>query len=139
MICRNDQNESNKQFNFNLERRGPKGSNKQRSRETPNHEKLRMQSTLISRIKKKTSLKNRRECNQEITFAEIEKTIKSFKNNKPPGNDGLPPEFYKTFNEILKTDLHKLHFEIPQLGQMPKHAAGSFILFLQKKRQRGYN
>ena len=78
MICRNDQNESNKQFNFNLERRGPKASNKQRSRETPNHEKLRMQSILISRIKKKTSPKNRRECNQEITFAEIEKTIKSF-------------------------------------------------------------
>ena len=44
---------------------------------------------------------------------ETEKAIKSFENNKSPGNDGLRPEFYKTFNEILKTDLHKLYIEIP--------------------------
>ena len=44
-------------------------SNKQNSQESPNHEKLRMQSTLISRVKNKISPKNRRECDQEITAA----------------------------------------------------------------------
>ena len=73
-----------------------------------------MQSTLISKVKKKISPKNRRECDQEITVAEIEKAI------KPPGNDGLPAEFYKTFNEILKADLHKLYIEIFQLGEMQR-------------------
>ena len=29
-----------------------------------------------------------------------------------PANDGLPLDFYKTFNEILKTDLHKLFIKI---------------------------
>ena len=53
-----------------------------------------MQSTLISRVKKKISPKNRCECDQEITVAEIEKAIKYFENNKSPGNDGLPPELY---------------------------------------------
>ena len=116
MIGRNDQNKSNEQFNFNFERCGPKGSNTQCSEETRNLKKLRMQSTLISRVKKKISPKNRREW--EITVAEIEKAIKSFENNESTGNDCLPPEFYKTFDEILETDLHKLFIEIPQLGEM---------------------
>ena len=73
MIGWNDQNQSNKQLNFNPKRCGVKGSNKQCSQETPNHEKLRMQSTLISRAKKKISPKNRSDHDQEITVAEIEK------------------------------------------------------------------
>ena len=54
----------------------------------------------------------------QISVAEIEKAIKSFENNKSSDNDGLPVEFYKTFNEILKTDLHKSYIKIPQLGMM---------------------
>ena len=56
-----------------------------------------MQSTLISSVEKKISPKSKRKCNQEKTVAETEKAIKSFGNNKSPGNDGLPAEFYKTF------------------------------------------
>ena len=66
------------------------------------------QSTLILKTKKKISPKKRHECYQEITVAEYEKAIQSFENNKPLCNDGLPAEFYKTFTEILKTDLYKL-------------------------------
>ena len=76
--------------------------------ETPNDGKLRLESTLISKIKKKISPKKRRECYQEITVAEYEKAKQSFENNKSLCNDGLPAEFYKTFTEILKTDLYKL-------------------------------
>ena len=79
-----------------------------------------MQSTLTWRVKKKISPKNRLEYDQEITVAEIEKAIKSFENNKSPGKDGLPPEFYKTFNNILKTDVHKLYIKTSQLGEMPR-------------------
>ena len=80
----------------------------------------KMQSTLTWRVKKKISPKNRLEYDQEITVAEIEKAIKSFENNKSPGKDGLPPEFYKTFNNILKTDVHKLYIKTSQLGEMPR-------------------
>ena len=79
-----------------------------------------MQYTLISKVKKKISPKNRRECDQEITVTETEKAIKSYENNKSPGNHALLAKFYKTFNEILKVDLHKLYIEIFQVGEMPR-------------------
>ena len=60
-----------------------------------------MQSTLITRVKKKLSYKNRCECDQEITVAEIERAIKYFENSKSPSNDGLTVEFYKTLNKTL--------------------------------------
>ena len=70
-IDRNDQNQSNKLFNFNHKRCRPKGGNTQRPEETPTYEKLRMQCTLIPSAKRKMSSKSRRECDQEITVAEI--------------------------------------------------------------------
>ena len=78
------------------------------SQEKPNHGKLRLESTLISKVKKKISPRKSCECYQEIIVAEYEKAIQSFENNKSLCNDGLPAEFYKTFTEILKTDLYKL-------------------------------
>ena len=82
VIDRNYQNQSNKQFNFNPKCCGPKGRKTQCSQETPNHKKLRMQLTLISKVKQKILPKNRRESGQEIAVAETEKAIKSFENNK---------------------------------------------------------
>ena len=70
-IGRNDQNQSNKLFNPNHKRCRPKGGDTQRPQYTPTHEKLRMQCTLIPSAKRKMPPKGRRECDQEITVAEI--------------------------------------------------------------------
>ena len=102
IIGRNDQNQSNKKFNFNLERCGPKGSNTKCSQKTPNHNKLRMQSTLISMVKKKNSPENIFECEQEKTVAEIEKTIKSFENNNHPVMMVYLRNFIKLLMKYLK-------------------------------------
>ena len=139
MIGWNDHNQWNKQFNFNPKRCGPKGSNTQYSQEPPNLEKLRMQSTLISRVKKKISPKNRHECDRQITVAELEEVIKSFENKKSPVNDGLSTAFYKAFKEILKTDLRKLYIEIFKLRDAQKHAETAVISCLYKKGDREYN
>ena len=64
-------------------------------------------------------------------MAEIEKGIKSFENSKSPGNDGLPAEFYKTFNEILK-----LYIEISQLREMQRSMREAGISYLYKKGDR---
>ena len=101
-----------------------------------------MQPTLISRVKKKISPKTRREYNQKITVAEIEKAIKSFESNKSvesnksAGNDALLAEIYKTFHEILKKDLHKLYIEIYQLGEMPREMRQTVMSCLHKKGDR---
>ena len=39
------------------------------------------------------------------TRAEILKTIKTLKNYKAPGDDGLPPELYKQFSEVTTEQL----------------------------------
>ena len=44
-------------------------------------------------------------CEGEITEYELLKSLKSIKNDKSPGNDGLTKEFYETFWEEIKTPL----------------------------------
>uniref|UniRef100_A0A3Q3IZ17 Reverse transcriptase domain-containing protein n=1 Tax=Monopterus albus TaxID=43700 RepID=A0A3Q3IZ17_MONAL len=39
--------------------------------------------------------------NSEITVNEIKEAIASIKNNRAPGQNGIPCEFYKKFSEIL--------------------------------------
>ena len=38
-----------------------------------------------------------KDCKGTISLEECHKVLKAFQNNKSPGNDGLPTEFYKTF------------------------------------------
>ena len=40
-------------------------------------------------------------CEEQLSYQECHNALKSFKNNKSPGNDGLTAEFYNTFWPIL--------------------------------------
>ena len=44
-------------------------------------------------------------CEGDITSAECLAALNSFRNNKSPGIDGLPYEFYKCFGDVLGSDL----------------------------------
>ena len=44
-------------------------------------------------------------CEGEITESELLKSLKSMKNDKSPGKDGLTKVFYETFWEEIKTPL----------------------------------
>ena len=46
------------------------------------------------------------------TRAEILKAIKTLKNHKAPGEDGLPPELYKQCPEITAEQLHGILEEV---------------------------
>ena len=92
---------------------------------------LRM--TKINRINTLIPIPNSAHPKAAKTVAETEKAIKSFENNKSPGNDGLSAEFYKTFNELLKKDLHKLYIENSQLWQVPRSMRQTVISCLYKK------
>ena len=53
----------------------------------------------------KISEENYNKINENITESELLKIIKSLQNNKTPGEDGLPAEFYKFFWQDIKTPL----------------------------------
>ena len=53
----------------------------------------------------KISEENYNKINENITESELLKIVKSLKNNKTPGEDGLPAEFYKFFWQDIKTPL----------------------------------
>ena len=42
-------------------------------------------------------------CDEEVPEKEVIEVIKTFANNKSPGNDGLTKELYETFWDYLKT------------------------------------
>lgn len=46
--------------------------------------------------------------NKPITKAEVMQAIKDLQNNKAPGPDGLTPEFYKAFQNLLIDPLLKM-------------------------------
>jgi len=43
----------------------------------------------------------KKSCEDELTLNECFETLKTFQENKTPGNDGLSTEFYKTFWPIV--------------------------------------
>ena len=47
-------------------------------------------------------------CEGEIKESELLKYLKSMKNDKSPGNDGLTKEFYETVWEEIKTPFSNL-------------------------------
>ena len=97
------------------------------SGETQTLEKIRLQNQLLKKVKKKVSTENKQECEKDITLDDTVKAIKSFDNHKSPGNDGLPTEFYKTFINVLKSDLLKLYTEKEEMPAIMRQAVISCL------------
>ena len=56
--------------------------------------------------------------NREITEAELLTIVKSLPNNKTPGEDGLPSEFYKVFWQAIKYYLLESYKYSYQMGNL---------------------
>ena len=67
------------------------------------------------------------------TRAEILKAIKTLKNHKAPGEDGLPPEVYKQCPEVTAEQLHGILEEVWRTNSFPKDWKTSVILPFYKK------
>ena len=50
--------------------------------------------------------------NQQIMMEELASAIKSMNNNKTPGQDGIPVDFYKVFWNQLKSSFHAMMLEV---------------------------
>jgi len=90
------------------------------------------QKKLLENITTPLSEDSRSECEGIITEEEIDIALKSFDNNKSPGNDGLSKEFYKFFWSILKEDLLRVLNFAFQAGHMSDSQQEAIITLLYK-------
>ena len=66
------------------------------------------------------------------TEKEFFSAINGLKENKSPGIDGIPIEFYKTFWTQLKTHYMEMIFEAKQNGQLPYSSTTSILSLIHK-------
>ena len=53
-------------------------------------------------------------CNKKLNTEDIRRAIRSMGNNKSPGPDGIPAEFYKLFEDLVAGELVKVIEEARQ-------------------------
>lgn len=73
---------------------------------------------------------------QELTLQEIEKAIEGLQNRKSPGSDGLPAEFFKTFNYLVAKPLLHVWEEAVQYTTLPFSINTGIIKLIHKKGDR---
>lgn len=76
------------------------------------------------------------ECEGLLTFEECYAIIKTFKNNKAPGNDGIPIEFYKKFFSIFGQIMVRSFNESFEHGELTTSQRQAVISLLDKGKDR---
>uniref|UniRef100_A0A670Z1A6 Reverse transcriptase domain-containing protein n=1 Tax=Pseudonaja textilis TaxID=8673 RepID=A0A670Z1A6_PSETE len=71
--------------------------------------------------------------NKDITESELKSAIESQKNNKTPGPDRLPAEFYKTLQESLNIPLLEVMNEVMSNKKIPKTWSEAYITLIPKE------
>ena len=72
-------------------------------------------------------------CDLPLTITEIEKAIKCMANNKTPGPDGIPVEFYKIFWSEVSSLVHESFQKAYELGQLSDSQRRGVINLIPKK------
>ena len=63
----------------------------------------------------KLSEEQKQSCKGDIPPEEIKSILESFQNNKSPGNDGIPIEFYKTCWNLISDSLSNVLMNLSNL------------------------
>ena len=91
------------------------------------------QNIVLNNMSMKLSKNSQDTCETNITFEECEKALSQANNNKSPGLDGIPNEFYKKFWYLLKDDFLQLINYIFETGQLSDTQRKGMITLLYKK------
>ena len=70
-------------------------------------------------------------CEGEISMKELEESVQALQNNKTPGPDGLPGEFYKVF----WADISNLLLNVLNDGHLSKSQKQGVLCLIPKKRK----
>ena len=87
----------------------------------------------LNHLKNTLNEDDQRELNEYFTTKEIEQVIKEMKNEKSPGDDGIPKEFYEHFFNDMKEILTELFNNILLSNTMPNSHKNAIIKLIYKK------
>ena len=78
----------------------------------------------------------RKYLDSDIEITEVRNAVMKMKNNKSPGPDGIPIEFYKYYWDEIATDLLQVYESSYQIQELPQSQYQAIIRLLFKKGQR---
>ncbi len=93
---------------------------------------LHAQSKFVDNLNLKLSEEEKNSCESEMSKEEVLNALKSFKNNKSPGSDGIPKEFYIHFWEILGEAFTDLLNACHDIGELPESMRLAILILLYK-------
>ncbi|XP_060103366.1 caspase-6 [Heteronotia binoei] len=99
--------------------------------ENPKPDKIKEYLTSIN-YNVKISSDHKAYLEQDITPLEVSETLKHIKNNKAPGRDGIPIEFYKAFEQELLEPLVHTCNSVMYSGEMPNTWSEARITVIPK-------
>ncbi len=86
--------------------------------------------SLIENIESSLTDEQKNKCDKDITEGEIRKAIKSMANEKSPGIDGIPKEFYEIYMDLIVPDLLEVIQEVEQTNSLSvSQSRGVITLF----------
>lgn len=88
---------------------------------------------VLENLDAKISNEEREGLEGEITEEEVKVALFSLADNKTPGGDGLPKEFYVAFWEVIKKDLVNIYKEIYKEGMLSESMRKGVISLIFKK------
>ena len=78
------------------------------------------------------------ECDRDIAFGELSCAVAQLNNNRAPGLDGLPAEFYKAFWDVLGKDLYAVLLYSLESDSLPLSCRRAIITLIPKQGDNGY-
>ena len=94
----------------------------------------KLSETFLSNLKMLTLSEGQKQsCEGEISLEELESVLNSFQNNKSPGNDGLPIEFYKTCWNLINESFMECVKESFKYGEMSSSQRKAVINLIEKQ------
>ena len=81
----------------------------------------------------KLSEEQKHSCKGDISPEEIKSILESFQNNKSPGNDGIPIEFYKTCWNLISDSFIECGNESFKFGEMSNTQRKAVITLIEKQ------
>ena len=91
--------------------------------------------TMINKYDIKVPEDIRLQQEQQITIQDLQEAIKTMKNNKTPGEDGIPADFYKVFWNQLKTPFMQMVLDCYQQEELHSTARSGILNLIPKPKK----